>query len=240
MHLFAVFSAASYVLLFSIAGIISPYYIYTIVPFLAFSLTSLLEEGVQRIRSGNRRLGLVSVLASLVLIALVTIPSPLFFKYDGWRVAGELLDSSLQGIRELAESLPADVAIVVINTPFTYRQSRSELVATRSASILYPKTVRTWARANGIEREIVIFGASQFEGEVTIPKMDFRAQEGLVRIYFERQGSEYIATNDPHVRWLRMIPQGCELTWPPQNLESERFEVYVFDGRDLVPLDEVE
>jgi hypothetical protein len=235
-HLFGLFSAAAYILLFSIAGTMNAWYVYTVVPFAGISICLLLDEGISEFRAeGNRLRAALSVLVCLMLLALIAVPSPLFVQYKAWPIAGDLGENFLNALRRVTDSTPTDVAVVAINTPCLYGESRSEFVETRHATIFYPKTVQAWAKLNGIKHEIVIFGVSRAVGEFTTPKIDL-TREGVARISFDSDRADYLSANDPHVRALGEIDRGCELAWPPQDLVSKRFEVYVFNGKELVPL----
>jgi hypothetical protein len=229
--------AAAYCLLFAVAGQRHPWYTYTAIPAFALSLVALAAEALAAPRT---RGGAVRSWFALLLCAALAVPlaisSPVLRDYPAWRVAGGLGEVFTAELRRTVDGLPSEVLPVIVNLPSSYRESTSEYLVTRSAAILWPRSVLAWCRVHGIAREIAFLGASELVGSVEVPEAELSSPSAL-RIYFAPGGSQYVDPEQAYVtRSLGLGAAGREFPYPPPNLGRGRPELFVFDGVRLRPL----
>ena len=235
--LFSLAWIAGYGLLFAVAGQGNSWYPYTAVPALALLLLTVAAEGWTTLaNAGPPRLrgALALVLVGGILTPLV-VTSPALVRYPAWEIAGELSDRFLDELLRVTRELPDDTTPVVINLPGHYRENDSQLRVTRSAAILWPRSVEVWRAVHGIEREIVVLGAAEFIGGVSTPTIDFG--EGRVAIAFDHGPSSYKAP-DRMGTTITPLPdgRGRGFEFPlDAPTDGRRHAVFVFDGERLLP-----
>ena len=249
--LFAFAWIGGYGLLFAVAGQGNSWYPYTAVPALALWLATVGADGADawRERGSARVRGALAFLLVATVALPLAVTSPVFTRYPAWEFAGGLSERFLGELRRVLDELPPDAIPVVINLPGHYRESDGELRVTRSAAILWPRSVEAWRRVHRIEREVVVLGAAEFVGTVTVPAIasepaglgrapspDTPPTSRRVAIAFEAGPSEYAAP-DRLGTTIRPLPRergrGFEfpLAAPPEN---RRHAVFVFDGERLL------
>ena len=251
--LFALAWISGYGLLFAVAGQGNSWYPYTAVPALALLLVTVGTEGWRAIASGGaaRLRGVLTLLLVTGILMPLVVTSPALFRYPAWEIAGSLSDRFLSELRRVARELPGDTTPVVINLPGHYRESDSQLRVTRSAAILWPRSIEIWRDVNEIDREIVILGAADFVGEVSMPVIDLDAggpgaddlrandpqADTRISIAFHRGASVYKAP-DRIGTTIAPLPegQGRGFTFPLKApAQGHRHTVFVFDGERLLP-----
>jgi len=237
LHAFAIAAAAAYCLLFAVAGQRHPWYTYTAIPAFALSLAALTAEALEAIRI---RRAAVRAWLQLLACAAVAVPlvmsSPVLRDYPAWRIAGRLGETFTAELRRTLEGLPPEVVPVIVNLPSAYRESSSEYLVTRSAAILWPRSVLAWCRVQGLEREVAFLGAADLVGSVAAPQAEFSSPSAL-RIWFAPGGSQYFDPEQEYAtRSLGPGAAGREFPYPPPGLGSGRPELFVFEGERLRPL----
>lgn len=235
-HLFGIMSVGSYFLLCGVAGQMNPWYVYSAVPVLAISVATLGAETLKKFREGLAKQGAGYLSCSIFLATLVVYPSPVFHDYHGWRVANGLAQKVLGELAVLAERLPDDIGIVVLNVPLYFRESDSDAFVTYAAVALWPRTVRVWAETNSVGNEILILGDSWQVERFRTPTVEV-TDHGTIRVYFPSGPAQYHSKSEPEALSVpSALGHGHEFSWPPRRLTSERFEAYLFDGEGLVPI----
>jgi len=237
LHAFVIGFGAAYCLLFAIAGQRHPWYTYTAVPAFALSLVALATEAFAARQGRHAAVRSWLLLALCGVLALpIVISSPVFRDYPAWRIAGQLGGRFTAELERTAASLPSEVLPVIVNLPSSYRESSSEYLVTRSAAILWPRSVLVWCKLHDVAREIAFVGAADFVGSVTVPETEFPSQ-AAVRIFFPPGGSQYIDPEQAYPsKTLSPGAAGREFAWPPPSLGPGRPELFVFDGERLRPL----
>jgi hypothetical protein len=237
LHAFVIGFVAAYCLLFAVAGQRHPWYTYTAIPAFALSLVALASEAFEGAREHRAAVRSWLLLALCGALALpIVISSPVFRDYPAWRIAGRLGETFTAELKMTAESLPPEVLPVIVNVPSSYRESSSEYLVTRSAAILWPRSVMAWCRVHGVAREIAYLGSADFVGSVTVPETEF-SSPAAVRIYFPTGGSQYFDPEQMYPsRSLSPGAAGREFPWPPPNLGAGRPELFVFDGERISAL----
>ncbi|MGI9432701.1 MAG: hypothetical protein ACR2PQ_10825, partial [Myxococcota bacterium] len=115
----------------------------------------------------------------------------------------------------------------------------SQLRVTRSAAILWPRSIDVWKRVHRIEREIVVLGAAEFVSRVSTPEIEFRdgGAEGArrVAISFGDGPSAYKAP-DRQGTSITPLANRRGFEFPLEVLPAEqRHAIFVFDGERLQP-----
>lgn len=227
--------AAGYCAFLAVAGQEHPWYTYTAAPALALALAALLERGAGQLALPGRQVrarGLVALLGATACLVAVAWPSPLFRSYGAWPVAGRLSQEFLAELRAVAGTRPAGESLVIFNLPGAYAESEADYLVTRSAAILWPRSVRAWTRVSGVPNPVLCLGASRFVGTVSRPDIAFE-QDGRVRVRFAGGPS---SLTDPDNRRLATVPGGFEFAWPPPEVAGRAFQAFVFDGHHILPL----
>jgi len=236
--LFSLAWIVGYGLLFSIAGQGQSWYPYTAVPALGLLLVTVAAEGASAARRGTDLARGAWALAGVAAIAIPLIwTSPALQRYPAWKIAGGLSERFLTELSRVVEEIPPEATPVIINLPGHYRENDSQLRVTRSAAILWPRSIDAWKQVNGIEREIVVLGAAEFVSEVSTPEIAFRDEAGAhrVAISFGDGPSAYKAP-DRQGTSITPLENRRGFEFPLDALPAEqRYAIFVFDGERLQP-----
>ena len=231
---FAILWILGYTLLFAVAGISLPWYIYTAVPALGLCVAALAQRAAAAFGEPRGAVrGAIASLALIVLILAVGIPSPVLRDYPAWRAGAEVAGRLESAIEKESRQLEPGATIVVINTPGYYRENSEHYLATRSASIRWPRSLRVWAQARELGRQVVGLGASNLVGAVSAPVVD-TSKPGRVGVSFPGSPSTYAdpELEDPHGKELA-ADGGFEFSWPPPGVDAMSAALFVFDGDAL-------
>jgi len=237
--LFSLAWIVGYGLLFSIAGQGQSWYPYTAVPALGLLLVTVAMEGASACaRGGAARARGACALAGVTAVVLPLIwTSPAVQRFPAWEVAGGLSERFLAELSRVAEGLPPEATPVIINLPGHYRENDSQLRVTRSAAILWPRSIDVWTHVHGIDREVVVLGAADFVSEVSIPEIAVRDEAGAQRVAISfGDGSSAYKAPDRQGTTITPLSNRRGFEFPLDALPAERrYAIFVFDGERLRP-----
>jgi hypothetical protein len=235
---FVFLTVMGYGVLLGIAGQRHSWYTYSVVPVFGLLLVLLGLEAWGDLRRGKGRAGAAVQLALCGAVLLpILISSPVFRDYPGWRVAGELGERFTAELQRVDREVPPGVALVIVNLPAHYMESDHDYLVTRSAAILWPRSVEVWSELHGISRPVVLLGAAELVGSLDVPEVRFPAR-GRVEIYFPAGGApNYVDPENTFEKSHSLFPQaqGREFVWPPVDVLGKPFRLFVFDGTRLQP-----
>lgn len=235
---FVFLAVMGYGVLLGIAGQRHSWYTYSMVPVFSLLLVLLGLEAWRDLRRGKGRVGAAVqlVLCGAVLLPIL-ISSPVVRDYPGWRVAGELGERFTAELQRVDRELPPGVALVIVNLPAHFMESNTDYLVTRSAAILWPRSVEVWSEIHGISRPTVLLGAAELVGSIDVPEVRF-PDSGRVEIYFPNGGgANYVDPENTFEKSRSLFPRarGREFVWPPAAVLGKPFRLFVFDGVRLQP-----
>jgi hypothetical protein len=149
---------------------------------------------------------------------LIVTASPAFRSYPGWVVASQQIDTVLSGTLKLIQSAPENIGFVFINIPGHYRENNTDFLVTKSAAILWPYSLTEWFALQDVKNKAVILGSSDHMGSIRTPEIEL-VDSSKLKIYFTSPDSYYYYP---------------EYTWPPPELGTDQFRVYVYDGSQFI------
>jgi len=121
----------------------------SLVPFAALTAVALVVAG-RELRSSDSTIdvgaGSVAVVAGLLVVSLLAV-SPLIHPYDGWKCAGRISESALEGAADEASDLPSNAVIAILGLPTDVdRPPSTAEPKVKTVSYFRSYTVASWIR----------------------------------------------------------------------------------------------